>query len=276
MNSSWASYIVSAEWLARHLGNPSLVILDARDKSSYKNGHIRGAVNLAMTSTFDPDRADGRLATAKTITRLFSEVGIDLDTEVVVYDDGEFLHAARIAWALNVYGNNQARMLDVSFPYWQSMDLPVSTNARQPITKSFQPGIQTDRIASKLHAQLASTDDEIALIDVRTPDEYAGRVSQSRRFGHIPGAINIPRDAMIQHDKNGARIKPVDELKNLFAEVLKKSEIVAYCQKGGEAALAYVVLRELGHRKTSVYDGSWEEWGNTDNLPITNPAITVN
>lgn len=253
------SLLVSDQWLVKHLNDNNLVILDARSSSEYHKLHIKGAISLPAASTFRKSMPTDRLASTAYLTELYKLAGIDENTLVVVYDGEDFRLASRVIWGLNVHGHDNARLLTVTFPYWHSLGLPVSSETPQPEYSFFEPRIQPKRVASKLLAQLAIDNENIVLVDVRTAEEYRGEKSQSRKYGHIPSAINIDLKSMIINSKHGIQLKSPEELKPLFSSITQDKKIITYCNKGHEASLAYLLLREFGNDKVSVYDGSWYE-----------------
>ena len=268
------SLLVSDEWLVSHLNDEKLVILDARSKSEYDKLHIKGAISLPVASTFRKTTPTDRLASASDLAELYQLAGIDDESLVVVYDGADFRLAARVIWGLNVYGHDNARLLTVSFPFWQASGLPVSSEIPELKSKPFEPHIQPKRVASRLLTQWAIDNESTVLIDVRSAEEFRGEKSKSRLYGHIPSAINIDLERMIKRGEQGIQLKSPEELKALFSPITEGKKVITYCNKGHEASLVYLLLREFGNNEVSVYDGSWYEWGNSTDVPIEGSGET--
>lgn len=127
--------------------------------------------------------------------------------------------------------------------------------------------IQSNKLTTRVHAHLAIDDSSKVLIDARPTEEYLGKKSIARRFGHIPNAVSIPWDENIVRVKGGFASKTIPELEDIYKQFSKDKKIITYCNKGRQSSFTYFVLRRLG-RNVSHYDGSWFDWGNAENLPI--------
>ena len=135
--------------------------------------------------------------------------------------------------------------------------------------KEFIPRVDNTQIETKLSTLLALG--KKTIIDGRSKEHYEGKDSIAKRYGHIPTAQNYACTNNFQVSKNGNHMKDFDELAGLYKDLPKEKEIILYCQGGAQSALNYIVLKKLGF-KTSIYDGSWKEWGNDKNVPINNPS----
>ncbi len=264
--------LVEPDWLNQRLGQKNLVILDARPPAMFAKGHIDGAVNLPVSSTYNPNPPQTRLAPENHISHLFSDAGIDDNSIVVVYDDGIFKDAARVTWALWVYGHPRAAMLSINYAGWKNQDRPTSVVITRPEPKKFISRLQPEHLVTRLHTQLAIQDPETVLIDVRSAEEYRGEKSESRRYGHIPTAMSYDWHLMAVHENQSIRLKTKAELQELFADIPMNTKVIAYCNKGKEAALGNFALNLLGY-DVSLYDGGWHEWGNSLDLPVEGPDL---
>lgn len=259
--------IIPISWLKVHMGDPHVVIVDLRDQKSYQKSHIEHAVNIpALKNLFDEKFFMPKLDYLK---ELFSDAGIDNESLVVAYDDGDFIWAARFYWILEVLGHNNVGILKVGYGNWKKGELPISSLAYHPARKEFVPRVDNSKVQTKLSTLMGIG--QKTIIDGRKRPAYQGKESSAKRFGHIPTAQNYACTQNYQVTKNGNKIRDFSELKKLYKDLPKDKEIILYCDGGAEAALNYIVLKKLGY-KASVYDGSWLEWGNDSNVPVENPS----
>lgn len=258
---------VSPEWLKEQLSRQDLVLLDTRPRGDYEAGHIPGALNLPDTLTYQQKSAGGRIAELGTMQTLLRERGIDQNTPVIVYDAGTLLDAARVFWALEVYGLRNVKLLSPGFGDWSMKGYPVSTESPKVVASEYVPTIDHRRIASKFSTQLAMADPQRVVVDARFPKSYRGETSTAKRHGHIPTAINIPVTSNLKKENDIAALLGADELRSVYAPLPQSKKIVLYCEIGRASATSYLALRELGYDVAN-YDASWREWGNDLSLPI--------
>lgn len=264
--------LLDVDWLEQNLQQSGLRILDVRPAAQYGENHIPGAVNLPFASTFAAPPRENMMASVSQIQRLFSEAGIDSQTDVLLYDAGEFIYAARVLWILEAYGHRHSALLNGGMAAWRAAGFSLQQQAVVAKPSQFLPRIDPDRIATKLSTRLAIESDSSRILDVRDPLEYHGEMTQASRHGHIPGAINIPWNENYITDTQGvSRIKSLPELRQLYADIDPEHEVISYCNRGEHGALTHFILRELGYQ-VSTYDGSWIEWGNDPELPVVNHA----
>ena len=262
-----ADVIVDADWLQQHLEDNRVRILDAREAEQYLAGHIPGAVNLSVENTFRQGNAKSKVADIHTIQQLFREAGIRRDHTVVVYDNDEHIYAGRLFWVLEVFGVADVKLLNGGYKNWRARGFPVSTTSPTVSPSDYVVTVNPRYLATKLDVELAINDNSKQLVDARTQAEYFGESSRASRFGHIPGAINIPVGRVLQSGLDARQIKPRAELKNLYQELDQSKTVYLYCNRGEHASLSYAVLRHLGY-EVAHYDGSWLEWGNDPAMPI--------
>jgi len=258
-------HMVDQAWLAGELGRSDLVLLDTRPRDAYLKQHIRGAVNLPVRDTFGEDPRSDLAAPISRIQTLFSAAGIDQQTRVVLYDDGEMINAARVFWILEMHGHNRVSLLSPGFRGWVAAGLPADAQQVTPRPRRFLSHVTPDRLATKLSTRLAIDDPDTIIIDARKREEYLGVESKSKRYGHIPTAISIPYEENFTSD--GKSLRPFVELEAIYRRVPRDKKVIAYCNKGRHSALTYFILRQLGY-DVSAYDGSWFEWSNDLQLPI--------
>jgi thiosulfate/3-mercaptopyruvate sulfurtransferase len=259
--------IVEEKWLLNNLDKKNVVIVDLRKYDEYKKGHIKGAVNIpGLKNLFDDKFFMPKL---DFLQEVLSQAGISKDSLVVAYDDGAFFWAARFYWILEILGHNNVGLLKVSYPYWKNKNYPISTKIEKPKRTNFVPRVDSSKIETKLSTLMAIG--KKTIIDGRKSSHYEGKESLTKRYGHIPTAKNYACTQNYQVSSNGNKMKDLTVLAKVYKDIPKNKPIILYCDAGAEAALNYIVLKELGYN-ASVYDGSWIEWGNDKNLPVENPS----
>jgi len=256
---------IEADELAKKLSN--YIILDTRETSNYQKKHIKGALNFPIILTYDDQTKNGKISSPQKIEEVFRELGLDIDSPIVVYDRGIFFDAARLFWTLEVYGFRNIKILNSSFDEWNKNNYPVS-NTTPKVTKSnYITTINSDRLATKFTTQIATKNPNKIIIDARAIPSYKGEQSTAKRFGHIPTAKSIPAT----HNINNNRLQPIATLQEIYKDIDKDKKIILYCAIGRISSTNYFALRELGYNVAN-YDASWKEWGNDFALPITNPS----
>jgi thiosulfate/3-mercaptopyruvate sulfurtransferase len=279
---------VSTEWLAAHLGEPGVRIVDIRGKvlppgskpryqakrADFDAGHVPGAVFVDWTRDIvdDADPVPMQVAEPGPFATRMAELGIGDETLVVAYDDYDHIFAGRLAWALRYYGHDEVRILDGGWSRWVAEGRPTATAgtpAAPPgtvFTARARPALR--RTAHEVERALGRAD--VILIDARPPEQYAGAVTAAARAGHIPGAVNVPYARLV--DASG-RFLAAGELARAFGDAgidvaALPREVIVYCNGGVSCSVPLNALRMLGRDDVAVYDGSWNEWGADASLPI--------
>jgi len=255
--------------LAARLDEPDLRLVDLRSAEEYRQEHIRNAIHLDPKALDDPvANQQGMPILLDKAEALFSELGIDHTTRVVAYDDAGGRYAARLFYVLEFFGHDKIQILNGGIAKWKKEWRSLTAEVPQISRKQFVCRPNADLIATALWVKDHLGDPQIALVDARSPEEYAGKDVRAKRGGHIPGAVNIDWTSTI--DPATQTFKPIEELRRLFEAqgVTKEKEVVTYCQTGVRAAHDYFVLRLLGYPRVRNYDGSWREWGDDPELPI--------
>jgi thiosulfate/3-mercaptopyruvate sulfurtransferase len=259
--------LVDAHWVANHMWEDNVRIVDLRPEDDYMGGHIPGAVRLDL----DDVRATiadvpKQVAPPEIVGSVFSALGIDDKTTVIIHDADTGIDAARLFWTLEYYGHRDARLLDGGWTAWEQAGWEVSTDVPTVAARAFVATPRSELIADAQWVLEHLDDPMVTLVDARTEEEYRGEDVKAERGGHIPGAILVPWTNTLNGDGS---FKDLTTLEGLYrdAGVKPGQQVVAYCQTGHRGSHDYFTLRLAGHI-VRLYDGSWEEWGNRTDLPV--------
>jgi thiosulfate/3-mercaptopyruvate sulfurtransferase len=273
--------LVTTEWLSEQLSDENLVVAEVDENPDlYDEGHIPGALNLHWRDDLqDPVERD--VVDKPTFERLLGSLGIGNDTTVVLYGDKNNWFAAYAYWYLKIYGHQDLRILDGGRQKWIDEGRDLSTEVPSPEPNSYTATDRDESIRTYRDDVRKVLDDAAyALVDVRSPGEYAGDLiappgyeqEGAQRAGHIPTAASIPWASAVRDD---GTFKAADDLRELYAAkgITPDKEVFAYCRIGERSAHTWFVLRELlGYERVRNYDGSWTEWGNLVDVPIEKGA----
>lgn len=271
--------LVSTDWLAAHLGDPSLRILESdEDVLLYAMGHIPGAQRIDWhTDLNDPVERD--YVSSDGFTALLRARGIDAATPVILYGDKHNWWAAYALWVFELFGFRNVRLLDGGRAKWEAEGRAMVTDVpRCAATDYVAPPRDDARIRAFLPEVLKHQLDHKPMIDVRSGPEYTGERTHmpeypqegTLRGGHIPGARNVPWARAANAD---GTFRSATELRAIYedeAGLSPAQEVVTYCRIGERSSHTWFVLQYLlGYPKVRNYDGSWTEWGNAVRTPIT-------
>ncbi|QWC83852.1 sulfurtransferase [Nocardioidaceae bacterium] len=267
--------LVSTDWVAEHLDDDTVVLVEVdEDTAAYDRGHIAGAIKLDWTTDLQ-DQVRRDFVDADQFASLLSEKGIAEDDTVVLYGGNNNWFAAYAYWYFTLYGHADVRLMDGGRKKWE-------LEARELTDETVERLATTYPVREQDPTYRAWRDDVVAaigtqnLVDVRSPDEYAGRLlapahlpqEQAQRAGHIPTAASVPWSKAANDD---GTFKSDEELRRIYEEagVDFSKDTIAYCRIGERSSHTWFVLKELlGQENVKNYDGSWTEYGSLVGVPV--------
>jgi thiosulfate/3-mercaptopyruvate sulfurtransferase len=272
---SRSDVLVDADWVEAHAGDPGIVLVEVdEDTSAYDKGHIRGAVKIDWKKDLqDPVRRD--FVDRAGFEALLSERGISNDDTVVLYGGNNNWFAAYAYWYFKLYGHRNVKLLDGGRKKWELESREQVTEVPHRAPTNYKAQEQDSSIRAFRDEVVAAIGNK-NLIDVRSPDEFAGRLlapahlpqEQAQRGGHVPTAKNVPWSKAAEED---GTFKSDDALRTLYSDagVDFSTETIAYCRIGERSAHTWFVFHELlGEQNVKNYDGSWTEYGSLVGVPI--------
>jgi thiosulfate/3-mercaptopyruvate sulfurtransferase len=276
MNYARPELLAEPEWLALHLADPGVRLIDCGTGSAYHRAHIPGAVPLGVHPFIKEDDPEGSdhgvlVMGPKPFEDLMSRLGVGNDTTVAAYDDISSRDAARLWWALAYYGHRSAKVLNGGWRRWLSEGLPVTFEASVAEPRSFTAKVDGTVYATADLLKEQYRDPSTQVLDTRSDEEWRGTNDRgNRRAGRVPGARHLEWSRFVAADGD-RRFLPADELQSLLdaAGLSRERATITYCQGGIRAAHAAFVLALMGHEDVRVYDGSMREWANRNDTPLT-------
>ena len=275
------TWLIEADELERELDAPDFVIIDAtwympgEDKDAradYLAEHIPGAIFFDINEIADNASAlPHMLPSPEKFSSRMQAMGIGDGQRIVVYDRAGMFSAPRVWWMFRVMGVEDVSVLNGGLPKWRAEGRPLMTaEPSQRTRRHFTARCNHDLVRDVDDLKALVNDKSAVIVDARSPERFAGSAPEPReglRAGHISGAHNIPFGKVLNAD---GTLRSTAELNTLFeaAGVDPHKPVVASCGSGITACVLALALSEIGHRRTSVYDGSWAEWGADDSLPI--------
>ena len=272
--------LVSTDWLAAHLSDPDLRVVDGswhmpqlkRDpRAEFTQAHIPGAVFFDIDAIADHATSlPHMLPDAATFARAVGALGIGSGDRVVVYDVSGVSSAARVWWTFRAFGHDAVAVLDGGLRKWRAEGRPVESGTPAPAARAFKatPRPELVRDLDAVRANIASRAAQV--LDARSAGRFAGTEPEPRaglRGGHIPGSLNLPYDSLYRAD---GTLQSPEELRAALqgAGIDLARPVVTTCGSGVTASVLALALYLVGRRDVAVYDGSWSEWGGRPDTPV--------
>jgi thiosulfate/3-mercaptopyruvate sulfurtransferase len=286
MTSPTHDPLVPTDWLAAHLAEPGVKIVDASfklpgvtplPKDDYLRAHIPGAVFFDVDAVSDHENPLPHMfPSAAQFGRDIGALGIGNDDTVVVYDAGGWVAGPRAWWMFRSFGHDKVRVLDGGLKKWIAEGRPTGSGAVSVKPATFKATFDAKRVRT-MQEMVANLDNQAEqVIDARAGDRFEGRAAEPRpglRPGHIPSSRNVPYNRLF--DAATGTMKPLSELRAAFSDagIRLDAPIVTSCGSGVSAAVLTLALYRLGVENPALYDGSWSEWGLPGGPPVaTGPA----
>lgn len=274
------SFFVAADWLAEHIDDPEIQIIDARMappgqeerdlNAEYQAGHIPGTVFFDIEALSDhTSPLPHMMPRAEAFAVAMRELGVSSDKHLVVYDEGNLFSAPRAWWMLRTFGVEKVSIVAGGLEGWRRDGLPLEQGLPELPEGDFDGRVDPLAVKRLTDVLLVSHEGSAQIVDARPAGRFNGQVAEPRpglRCGHIPGALNVPWTELVINGE----LKTTDELNEIFARqgVDFERPIIASCGSGVTAAVVVLALTTLGVNGVSLYDGSWSEWGARTDLPI--------
>jgi len=272
--------LVSTKWLAAHLNDPDLRVLDAswylpamgRDaRAEYSVAHIPGArfFDIDEVSDHRSDLPHMVPPVEKFISRMRA-LGIGDGHQVVVYDGMGIFSAPRVWWLFQLMGKPDIAVLDGGLPKWQAEGHAVEDMPPMLRDRHITVQRQAHMVKDVTQVAAASKLGDYEIIDARSADRFRGDAAEPRpgmRSGHIPNSRSLPFGNLLNSD---GTMKPERDLRAAFnaANVDLNKPIITTCGSGITASILSLALTRIGHDRHAVYDGSWSEWGQYPDLKV--------
>lgn len=280
MSMSASSFFVSTDWLAEHLGESDLAVIDGsffmpdenrNAQAEYLAGHIPGAVFFDIDAIADHTvDLPHMLPQPEAFAAAMGELGISETMRLVVYDAAGLQGAARVWWTLRLFGAKDVKILTGGLPKWKAEGRPLESGAVVRPPQNFAVRFDPAAVASAADVLKASQSGAAQIVDARAAARFRGEMPEPRpglRSGHIPGSLNVPWREVV--DKGEMRAPAEVAAAFARAGVDLSRPIITSCGSGVTAAILLLALETTGKHDIVLYDGSWTEWGGRQDLPIT-------
>jgi len=269
--STTTPLVITAQELATKLNAPNQIIIDVSQPIFYQQQHIPGAYHLPYEQLIEKKPpAMGMLPNAEHLSNTLSQLGITKDTHIIAYDNEGGANASRLLWILDIIQHPKKTLLNGSMQAWNYYNLPTEQQPNIAQPSQYTIKIDDTPIATKQYILDHLNQPNFQPVDARTLAEYTGEKAFAQKGGHIPNAAHFEW-IMANDPQNHGQIRPVKELEKTLNQhnITKEKNIVCYCQTNRRSAYVYWILKTLNYPNIKAYPGSWSEWGNSEDTPVT-------
>lgn len=263
-NAMFSGSIVEAGFVAKAMARGAIV-WDVRDTERYFDGHIPGAVSLPAIPLLIDEKTQA-MAPVVGIASALGANGIDLKREIVLYGEAASTAAYYTQFVLEYLGARRVHVFHSGIDGWRAAKRAVSTAPVKLKALKVRPFANPAMLATTGEVIERVGNPKVQFLDVRRPAEFTGDESETAHGGHIPGAINIPYDAVLV--ESGGALRNRKAMKAIYAALDPKKEVVVYDHIGLRAAMTASVLAYLGFHSVRLYQPGWFEYGNVPDAPV--------
>ncbi|MGU9956104.1 MAG: sulfurtransferase [Arenicellales bacterium WSBS_2016_MAG_OTU3] len=266
--------ILEPEQLGKNIDAEKTLIVDLRSADAYAAGHLPNALWLNYQSLLKGgETAPGLLPDADKLSSLFSSIGLSPEHHVVAYDQNAGAAASRLLWTLDILGHQSFSLLNGGHAAWVDGGNKISSDKVEVAACHYVAKVAKRGLVTKQQVLEKIDDNKVILLDARQPEEHSGALVRAIRGGHIPGSINLNWIETTNPAKHN-RLRERAELERLLAAkgITRDKEIIPYCQTHHRSSHTYIMLKYMGFENVNAYAGSWSEWGNLPDVPITSFA----
>lgn len=252
-----AQDVISAKELQSYLKQDNTILVSAEKAVEYNKIHITGAINIDHNLLYDDMTM---LLSAPQVAQILGVNGINENMKIVLYDEGSLKYSGRMYWILDYMGATDVKILNGGLKAWKTARKPVTKTASTAKAVTFTPSINKAYLATMATVKNAVDNPEYVIIDARTSEEFNGKNETTLRLGHIPSAVNINYETLLNAK---GELKSNEELTAIFAKagVTKEKTAIIYCKTSVRAGVEFIALKSaLGYPKVMVYDGAFTEW----------------
>ncbi len=279
MTTDQSAFFVATDWLAQHLNDPDLVVVEGSyflpDENrnageEYLEAHIPGAVRFDIDAIADHSTdLPHMLPSPQVFAQAMRDLGISDTMRIVVYDAIGLFGAARVWWTLRLFGAKDVKILTGGLPKWKAEGRPLESGAVTRAPQTFTVDFDANAVAAAEDVLKASQAGAPQIVDARSAQRFRGEAPEPRpgvRSGHIPGSLNVPYRELIENGEMRAPADVAAAFQNAGVDLTRP--IITTCGSGVTAALLLLGLETAGKTDVVLYDGSWSEWGSRPDLPL--------